>query len=423
MKIDKKILNFGVLLLLLLGLLLPYPSRGTVRATTTTTIDLWIGTSTMTVNGVKQAIDAADTKPIILAGRTLVPIRAIIEALGGTVTWTAETQKITILLEKNSLGLWIGKTQAVLNGKTLKLDVTNTTVVPLIIKGTTMLPLRFVGEALGAQVTYAVTTKEITLVYIKGATVLPPDNSDLLLGNPSGAISNSTTSPNNYLMASGYYTLAYNKTRGEPNWVSWHLDSTSLGATDRLNNFRTDTTLPMGWYRVPADGYAGSGFDRGHNCPSADRTATFAANSSTFLMSNMIPQAPRNNEGTWMYFENYLRGLVKSGDELYVVMGSYGNGGTGSKGSATTIDGGAVAVPSHIWKIAVVLPNGTNDLKRITTKTRVIAINTPNINSINSNWQAYLTSIDAIEKATGDDLLSNVPVEIQKVIEAKVDGR
>ena len=123
-----------------------------------------------------------------------------------------------------------------------------------------------------------------------------------------------------------------------------------------------------------------------------------------------------------MYFENYLRGLVKSGDELYIVMGSYGNGGTGSRGSATTIDGGHVIVPSHVWKVAVVLSNGTKDFSRITAKTRVIAINTPNINSINSKWQAYLTSVDAIEAATGYNLLSNVPATIQKVIEAKVDS-
>ncbi|WP_255412675.1 DNA/RNA non-specific endonuclease [Chitinophaga sp. S165] len=38
--------------------------------------------------------------------------------------------------------------------------------------------------------------------------------------------------------------------------------------------------------------------DRGHNCPSADRTST-TANSSTFLMTNMIPQAPQNNQQTW----------------------------------------------------------------------------------------------------------------------------
>jgi endonuclease G len=253
------------------------------------------------------------------------------------------------------------------------------------------------------------------------ALASPADGNNLLLGNPSKAV-HSTASPNNYLMTTSYYTLSYNKSRGEPNWVSWYLGLSSLGSTDRLNNFRADGTLPAGWYEVQANGYSYSGFDRGHNCPSADRTSSVAANSSTFLMTNMIPQAPRNNEGTWANFENYLRGLVKSGDELYIVMGSYGSGGTGLKGTATMIDGGHVTVPAHIWKVAVVLPNGTKDLSRITTGTRIIAINTPNVNSISSKWQTYETSVDKIEAATGDDLLSNVPAAIQKVIEARVDG-
>jgi endonuclease G len=139
-------------------------------------------------------------------------------------------------------------------------------------------------------------------------------------------------------------------------------------------------------------------------------------------MSNMIPQAPKNNQQTWAGLENYLRSLVQQGDEVYIVMGSYGSGGTGSKSSATTIDGGRVTVPAHIWKVAVVLTDGTNDLKRITASTRVIAVDTPNINTVDSHWQTYLTSVDAIEKATGYDLLSNVPAGIQAVIEAKVDG-
>jgi len=79
-------------------------------------------------------------------------------------------------------------------------------------------------------------------------------------------------------------------------------------------------------------------------------------------------------------------------------------------------------VPAHVWKVAVVLTDGTKDLSRITTSTRVIAIDTPNTNSIDSKWQAYLTSVDAIEAATGYDLLSNVSISIQKVLEAKVDG-
>jgi endonuclease G len=224
-------------------------------------------------------------------------------------------------------------------------------------------------------------------------------------------------------MDSGYYVLSYNRDRGEPNWVSWYIGSSSLGSMSRENDFRADTSLPAGWYQVQANGYSGSGFDRGHNCPSADRTSSVAANSSTFLMTNMIPQAPNNNQRTWDNFENYLRSLVKQGNEVYVVMGSYEKGGTGSKTYQTAIDGGHVTVPARIWKVAVVLADGYKDLSRITTSTRVIAIDTPNTNSVDSKWQTYLTSVDAIEAATGYDLLSNVSTSIQKVLEAKVDGK
>jgi endonuclease G len=139
-------------------------------------------------------------------------------------------------------------------------------------------------------------------------------------------------------------------------------------------------------------------------------------------MTNMIPQAPNNNRVTWENFESYLRSLVQEGYEVYIVMGSYGTGGTGSNGYATTIANGHVTVPSYIWKVAVVLPNGDNDLSRINTNTRVIAIDTPNTNSVNSDWRKYLVSVDDIEKATGYDLLSNVPKSIQDVIEARVDS-
>jgi len=140
-------------------------------------------------------------------------------------------------------------------------------------------------------------------------------------------------------------------------------------------------------------------------------------------MTNMIPQAPNNNEQTWANMESYIRSLVTAGNEVYVVMGSYGTGGTGSNGTVNTIDGGHVTVPNHIWKVVVVLPNGNGDLARITTSTRVIAVNTPNVNTINSDWKTYRTSVDAIESATGYDLLSNVSTAIQSTIEARVDNQ
>jgi endonuclease G len=254
-----------------------------------------------------------------------------------------------------------------------------------------------------------------------GGTGSSGDNSNMLLGNPSGATT-STSNPDNYLYDQGYYIESYNRDKGEPNWVSWTVNDTSLGAIDRSNDFRPDPNLPAGWYEVPATAYSGSGFDRGHNCPSGDRTNTTAANESTFLMDNMIPQAPNNNEQTWAHLEEYGRSLVTAGDEIYVVMGSYGSGGTGSSGSATTVNGGKVVVPSNIWKVIVVLPKGNNDLSRITTSTRVIAVNTPNINTISSDWTQYICTVKDIETATGYILLSNVPASIRSVLETKKDS-
>lgn len=260
-----------------------------------------------------------------------------------------------------------------------------------------------------------------------GGTTPPPttsgDDSNLLLGNPSNAIA-STSSPENYLMDHTYYTSSYSRSRATPNWVSWHIGSSDLGSNSRQNDFRADTALPSGWYQVSNSSYSGSGFDRGHNCPSADRTASVTSNSYTFLMSNMMPQAPNNNQGPWADLENYTRSLVTAGNEVYIICGSYGSGGTGSNGGTTyTIDNGRVNVPSNTWKVIVVLPNGNNDLSRIASSTRVIAVNMQNTNGLNTNWKTFRTSVNSIESATEYDLLSNVPTSIQSVIEAATDNQ
>ena len=249
-----------------------------------------------------------------------------------------------------------------------------------------------------------------------------PDNDNLLLGNPTNAAF-TIDSTTNYLMAKPpYYTLSYNSVNGRPNWVSWHLYSGDIGTTDRLDNFRRDSTLPASWYWVNQNSYVGSGFDRGHNCPSGDRTLSTAYNSSTFLMTNMIPQAPNNNQQTWGNMEGYIRTQITAGMEAFIIMGSYGSGGTGSNGGVTyTIDNGHVAVPSNVWKIAVLIPNGNGDLSRIDTSARVITVNTPNINTVNSNWKLYRTSVNSIESATGYHFFTNLPSNVATYLKAKID--
>jgi endonuclease G len=242
----------------------------------------------------------------------------------------------------------------------------------------------------------------------------PAPGEHLTMGNPSDAITN-TSQPDNYLMVKQQYALSYNRDYGEPNWVSWHLDSSWLGSTPRQDDFRADTTLPTGWYRVQATDYSGSGFDRGHMCPSADRTITVTANSATFLMTNMIPQLPANNQGVWANLESYCRTLVSQGNELYIISGGHG--------LQYFIANGHVAVPAQTWKVIIVLTNGTNDAARVTTSTRTIAVVVPNSGSINSDWRTYRVSVDQVEAITGFDFFTSVNSGVQAVIEGRVDNQ
>jgi endonuclease G, mitochondrial len=247
------------------------------------------------------------------------------------------------------------------------------------------------------------------------------DNDHMLLGNPSNAVDNAI-SENNFLMIKSQYFLSYSNSKLTPNWISWHLFSGDLGNVPRQNDFRADNTLPTNWYHVGSTEYSGSGFDRGHMCPSGDRKSTVENNSATFLMTNMIPQSPNNNRVTWVALEEYSRTLVRQGKELYIISGPYGKGGKGSNGYATTV-GNGVVVPSYTWKILVVLDNANNDLCRITGSTRVIAVLMPNTQTVNSySWGHYRVSIDELESLTGFDFMSNVSQSIQLTLEARVDS-
>jgi hypothetical protein len=120
--------------------------------------------------------------------------------------------------------------------------------------------------------------------------VAPPTSatdSTLVMGNPSNASTN-VADFSNYLLKEGYYSVSYNRDRGTPNWVSWHVVSTDYGSVPRQDNFRANPALPADWYKVDNLSYSSSGFDRGHMCPSADRTSSIVANSSTFLMTNIV---------------------------------------------------------------------------------------------------------------------------------------
>jgi endonuclease G len=196
--------------------------------------------------------------------------------------------------------------------------------------------------------------------------------------------------------------------------VAWRLDQSWLGGADRQNDYRPDTTLPAGWYQVTDQDYSSSGYDRGHMCPSGDRTRSIPDNSATFLMTNFIPQLGANNQGPWNDFEIYSRSLANSGNEIYII--------TGPKGNIGTIAGGKIVVPQYTWKVVLVLPNGSDDLHRINKGTRAFGIIVPNQPPITTTqWRAFRVTVDAVEYLTGYDFFSNIPKNTQEMIERRRD--
>ena len=240
------------------------------------------------------------------------------------------------------------------------------------------------------------------------AATAPSRNPHLVLGNPSNA---AAENPNNLLIERSQYALSYNRDRGTANWASWELSADWLGSTERQDNFRQDGGLPSAFYQVTPNDYRNSGFDRGHIVPSGDRTQSEQDNSITFLMTNILPQAPENNRGAWRELEEYSRDLVSQFDlNLIVIAGGYGE--------QTQLSEGRVTAPSRLWKIIVVLDQPGQDMAAAGLEVPIIAVDMPNRDTVTSDWQAYQTTVDRIELATGYDFLSEIPVELQEELES-----
>lgn len=123
-------------------------------------IHMWIGKPNLEVNGKPKAIDAQGTVPLLKNGRTLVPIRAIVESMGGEVSWDDYLRCVTITCGGDTVKIYIGTNYAFVNGEITKLDVP-----PELIGGRTMVPVRFVAENLNATVEWDETTSQITITY------------------------------------------------------------------------------------------------------------------------------------------------------------------------------------------------------------------------------------------------------------------
>lgn len=247
------------------------------------------------------------------------------------------------------------------------------------------------------------------------------DDSNALFGYPSAV-----SSRNTQLIEREAYTLLYSYDDLIPLWVSWHIDSGDLGE-GRKDAFDKDPLVPDE-YAVDENDYKNSGFNRGHMCPNADRSVTVALADQTFYMSNMVPQNPNNNKGNWGNFEEYLRDLVKDGhDEVYIIAGPAGTGGYNEDDkffNAIEADVGGetkeIRVPEYVWKVALVIDEGNNDLQRIEEGIPdAIAVIMPNKNLSGTSWENYICTVDDVESLTGYDFFSELSDSTEKLVESQ----
>lgn len=238
------------------------------------------------------------------------------------------------------------------------------------------------------------------------------EKAQMLLGNPDKATSDSKNKKH-FLVRRPQFAMSYNDALRWPNWVSWKLDAGDIGREPR-SQFQPDSSLPEGYTVITPGDYTRSGYDRGHNCPSADRSARAEDNKAVFLMSNMTPQAHGMNAGPWEGLESECRTLARRGHSLHIIAG-HGF----SSPSYGTIGKKKIAVPDFSWKVVVVAPKSG----KVDADCRVIAVRMPNNNTISKKrWQEYVTTARELEKATSLTFFDVLPANIAAALRAKKDS-
>lgn len=124
-------------------------------------IVLQLNNKMMNVNGTISELDPGrGTMPLNISGRVMIPIKAMIEAMGGTVAWDGPTQKVTIVARGTTLEMWLNKKSIKINGQSAEMDV-----APLSKNGRTYVPVSFVVNNLNAKVSWLTSTKEAIVVF------------------------------------------------------------------------------------------------------------------------------------------------------------------------------------------------------------------------------------------------------------------
>lgn len=202
------------------------------------------------------------------------------------------------------------------------------------------------------------------------------------------------------------YSLEWDGTRKANRWTCYEMYAGIMAQNvGRKDNFREDPDIPA-QYRTTLSDYSGSGYSRGHLCPSADRLCSREQNSQTFFLSNMQPQIQSHNGGVWAELEGDVRTWAGRCDTLYVVKGA-----TIDDAHVKTYTSSGLIVPAYFYMALLSYTKATDTY-------RAVGIWSPHEGGSTTE---YIT-IDELEKRTGIDFFCNLPDDIEAKVEAEYDS-
>ena len=211
------------------------------------------------------------------------------------------------------------------------------------------------------------------------------------------------------LLKHDYITIFYSSKYKDPLAVCYILTRKMLSGRQysRDNDEFVKDPLLKKNYSLSSD-YRGSGYDRGHMCPSADMAFSEKAQAQTFYMSNITPQKPKFNRGIWKELEEQVREWAKENDSLYIVVGAVYS----KRPKRLGLD--RVAVPSYFYKVVVDISEKDGY--------KAIAFYMKNHEYPDStNFMNFAISIDSLESLTNIDFFSKFSDSVTYELEKSVD--
>lgn len=196
-------------------------------------------------------------------------------------------------------------------------------------------------------------------------------------------------------------TVSFNPRLHVPNWVAWELTAEEAqGEELRSDSFSADESVPGS--ADPWD-YKYTGYDRGHICPAGDLKWDADAMRESFLMTNICPQSPTLNRGTWQKLEDKCRQRAMADSAIIIIAGP-----VLTDEIKEYIGDSKVAVPQRFFK--VILSPFRDD---------PVAIGfIMNNGKVNGGMQGASVTVDEVETITGHDFFSSLPDDVENKVES-----